>query len=103
MNVFILSVGISEKGLGHFYPLNKGEGSHQPDIVEKSGKRSVKAGGVSCIQRQKTVTAPGFRFWLRSVKGAGTQKANLACLKHTALGTLPVSALLIRQDNGGSS
>lgn len=103
MNVFVLSVGISEKGLGHFYPLIKGEGSRRPDIVEKSGKRSVKAGGVSCIQRQKTVTAAGFRFWLRSVKGAGTEKANLACHKHSVRGTLPVSALLTRQDNGGSS
>jgi len=25
-DVFILSVGVSEKGLGHFYALNKGEG-----------------------------------------------------------------------------
>lgn len=102
-DVFILTVGVNEKGLGHFYALNKGEGGQQPDMVEKPGKRRVKAGGASCTQRQKTVTAQGFRFWLRSVSGAGALEANLACLKHTALGTLPISALLTRQDNGGSS
>lgn len=100
---FILTVGVNEKGLGHCYALNKGKGGHQPDMVEKPGKRSVKAGGASCAQRQKTVTAQGFKFWLRSVNGAGAQKANLACRKHTALGSLPISALLTRQDNGGSS
>lgn len=103
--VFILTVGVNEKGLGHFYALNKGGtgGGHQRDMVEKSGKRCVKAGGVSCTQRQKTVTAQGFRFWLGSMNGAGAQKANLSCHKHTMLGTLPISALLTRQDNGGSS
>lgn len=56
-DVFILTGGVNENGLGHFYALNKGEGGHQPDRVEKPGKRSVGAGGASCTQRQKTVTA----------------------------------------------
>lgn len=89
--------------MGHFYVLNKGEGGHQPVMVEESGKRSVKAGGVSCTERQKTFPDQGFRFWLPSVNGAGAQKANLACCKHPVLGTLPVSALLPGQDNGDSS
>lgn len=59
-DIFIPPVGLNEKGLGHFYALNKGEGAHHPDMVEKSGKGSVKAGGASCTQRQKTLTAQGF-------------------------------------------
>lgn len=72
-------------------------------MVEKSGKRSVKAGGVSCTQGQKTFPAQEFRFWLPSVNAAAAQKANLACCKHPVLRTLPGSALLAGQDNGGSS